>query len=501
MSDREIRNQKIREIWREIARRSAGSVSEPCPDPEILSAYSAKMLSEADTARWETHFSVCAACQETLVAFAFAQESVSISQVLSPAIPLRPTASHPAKATVPPTISLPGRALWHTAWYWLAPAMAAAIVLVVWLTVRGPHLVPLAPVEVAQRAPAVPRSNNNDQGQATQKAADVSGVPGPVAAESVRKEVDNRQAQRDTAQAETAPQKMAPPKSSLPKNTRVFSVPQLPGNETLATKSGSAGSRVVEATPVNPAGDDARGYANTMPKVAAAASAPPPSSVQPASPVLETPRKNEPKGALGLPDDQLRISNQTAEAQRSRQSQEAASALAQTRTDRSGQMQRDKSESKQKIDSASQDSEIRAHQPAQILPERATAQKAIVLARHRVSTKIFAPDRQTLWIVGPAGTIQRSTNGGRSVVTQNSGVLADLLAGSAPTQTVCWVVGQAGTILLTTDAEHWARVGAPGDQDWIGVRAIDASSAVIWDEDRHATFSTSDGGKTWKSLP
>jgi hypothetical protein len=33
------------------------------------------------------------------------------------------------------------------------------------------------------------------------------------------------------------------------------------------------------------------------------------------------------------------------------------------------------------------------------------------------------------------------------------------------------------------------------------VRATDALHAVIWDKDQRATFSTSDGGKTWKSPP
>jgi photosystem II stability/assembly factor-like uncharacterized protein len=142
-----------------------------------------------------------------------------------------------------------------------------------------------------------------------------------------------------------------------------------------------------------------------------------------------------------------------------------------------------------------------APQAVHVLRQPAASENSIRLAKHQISTKIFAPDNQALWIVGPEGAIQHSTNGGISLITQTSGVLADLLAGSAPSPAVCWVVGRAGTVLLTIDGEHWRKVGAPGDLDWVGVRAIDAFHAVIWDKGQHATFSTSNGGKTWTSLP
>jgi hypothetical protein len=123
----------------------------------------------------------------------------------------------------------------------------------------------------------------------------------------------------------------------------------------------------------------------------------------------------------------------------------------------------------------------------------------MMLANQESGILVFSPDPQIFWIVGPAGMIQYSSNGGGAVISQNSGVLADLLAGSAPSPVVCWIVGRAGTILRTTDAEHWSKVGAPGDQDWIGVRATDGLHAIIWDKDNH-TYSTADGGKRWESV-
>lgn len=485
MNDHETQNRKIREVWAEIARRNAGSVPEPCPDAEIVSAYAAKMLSEAETARWETHFSVCAACQETLAALAAAEEKSAVLPIVAPVIPLAAAISAPASKAKIPAAILARR---HAVWNWLVPGMAAVVVLAVWLGVRERPPAPVAPVEVAHNTPVIARENDQAK-RANQKDANIPRASAPAAPESDRSEFKTLDAESKSAQLKAAPRVMAPMKNSLPKNTRrVFSAPQPPPDETFATP-GSAGSRVADPLRMNPS-------ATPAPKAAAPSS----SSLQAAPPVLETRRKNLMPGPLDRSDERSKL-KRAEQTQQSREEQQAIAAVTQSTADArpSGQMQRE--ESKEKIESTSQNSEIRANQPARVLRERATAQNAIVLAKHQVSTKIFAPKRQTLWIVGPVGTIQRSTNGGLSVITQNSGVLADLLAGSAPSQTVCWVVGRAGTILLTIDSEHWARVGAPGDQDWIGVRATDALHAVIWDKDQHATFSTSDGGKTWKSLP
>ncbi len=84
---------------------------------------------------------------------------------------------------------------------------------------------------------------------------------------------------------------------------------------------------------------------------------------------------------------------------------------------------------------------------------------------------------------------------------EESGVKADLLSGSAPSDTVCWVVGRAGTVLLTTDGYHWSKLASPGTQDWIGVQAMDALHAVVWDFNRAHKFSTADGGQTWQGAP
>jgi hypothetical protein len=114
---------------------------------------------------------------------------------------------------------------------------------------------------------------------------------------------------------------------------------------------------------------------------------------------------------------------------------------------------------------------------------------------------IAAPDNKHVWHVGPAGKIERSTDAGKTWKSQNSGVAADLLAGSAPSEMVCWIVGKAGTLLLTTDGgKHWKQVASPISDDLGGVHALDAQHASIWDAHYRKRFETEDGGLTWKQV-
>ena len=107
------------------------------------------------------------------------------------------------------------------------------------------------------------------------------------------------------------------------------------------------------------------------------------------------------------------------------------------------------------------------------------------------------PDRSVAWNVGPRGTIYHyDSDGGWRL--QNSGVSADLIAGSAPSASVCWVAGRGGTVLRTVDGgAHWERIGAPAAGDFVSVFAQSASAATIVDPEGHR-YSTSDGGISWR---
>jgi hypothetical protein len=124
------------------------------------------------------------------------------------------------------------------------------------------------------------------------------------------------------------------------------------------------------------------------------------------------------------------------------------------------------------------------------------ATEALMVADSRLIT---APGSTFAWFPGRAGLIAFSRDGGRSWMRQPSGVLVDLLTGSATSESVCWIVGRAGVILLTTDAgAHWKLLSSPLKEDLGGIRATDAQHATIGNAHGTKYFVTSDGGLTWQ---
>jgi len=111
---------------------------------------------------------------------------------------------------------------------------------------------------------------------------------------------------------------------------------------------------------------------------------------------------------------------------------------------------------------------------------------------------IVSPGQRHVWRVGEGGSIQRSTDGGKTWKKQNSGVTVDLTSGSAASDKVAWIAGKSGTLLLTTDGgKHWKQITTPISGDLGGVHAVDATHASIWDMPNRERFETSDRGETW----
>jgi len=62
---------------------------------------------------------------------------------------------------------------------------------------------------------------------------------------------------------------------------------------------------------------------------------------------------------------------------------------------------------------------------------------------------------------------------------------------------VCWLVGPAGTVVVTGDGgRSWQRIAFPAAVDLRSVRATDDKTATVVTADSRQ-FSTSDGGATW----
>jgi hypothetical protein len=110
---------------------------------------------------------------------------------------------------------------------------------------------------------------------------------------------------------------------------------------------------------------------------------------------------------------------------------------------------------------------------------------------------VSAPGAATRWRLLPGGIVERSTDGGATWQEQSTGVAVALTNGSATSSTTCWLVGPAGIVLLTTDGRTWHRVSIPEAIDVFSVRATDERSATVFAAGGR-TFTTTDGGKTWK---
>ena len=113
-----------------------------------------------------------------------------------------------------------------------------------------------------------------------------------------------------------------------------------------------------------------------------------------------------------------------------------------------------------------------------------------------IDATVISPDSSSRWRIGPPGTIERSTDGGRTWNAQPVDTNTRLVAGVSPASSTCWVVGAAGTVLRTTDGRTWQRLSAPDPADLVAVTAKDADTATVTTADGRS-FTTTDGGLTW----
>jgi len=134
--------------------------------------------------------------------------------------------------------------------------------------------------------------------------------------------------------------------------------------------------------------------------------------------------------------------------------------------------------------------------------EKQDALRQAAIAPLPIVNFILAPDNQVQWRLGnsPAGTVEMSTDTGKSWNLVSTGASSQLLSGSAPSPRVCWIVGEGGALLLTTDqGRHWKILSTPLAGELSGVLATDAKHVSIWNAGQHKYY-TSDGGATWRQV-
>jgi hypothetical protein len=146
-------------------------------------------------------------------------------------------------------------------------------------------------------------------------------------------------------------------------------------------------------------------------------------------------------------------------------------------------------------------------QPATELPVNGRNFQALAKLRTLQENPVLLKSASgvTLWRVGIAGVIERSTDAGKTWAAQVSPYKEDWLAGAVVSETVCWIAGRNGAIARTTDGKNWESVAPPSQSasnnakspDWTGIAASDARTVTITANDGNK-FATTDGGKTWQ---
>jgi len=444
-----------------------------CPDSETLAAYHERSLLSEQLNSLKEHIVGCAHCQAVLAQLeatdgislqAAEQEEVLAGKKSEQVMTVRnlesfpaaaaPSQSQRAAAAAPPKKSRRALLLRGARWQWLAPAGAIAAVLLVWIALHENQPSPLPSlkeVQVATRQPPPPPAPSVSTG-----AQAVS--PSPKVA--LKK-----------------PQSAADKFASA--NTR---------SAAEAMKSTEKQQYLARASPSKPLADQESGLRKDVGRD---------SSVD-----------------LLRAENQADLDSQTA----SRAKQENAEAQMQAQAANVQSQNQSNSNSAKipgpaplgqaepkKMKAASAAPAAPPSQPAAVggVASSYNGSASLEVAREISNPRLISPPGSSvIWRAGRSGLIEFSKDGGSSWSRQTSGVLADLLTGSAPSDKVCWIVGRVGAILLTTDGgAHWTLVSSPLSEDFGGIRATDALHATIWNARNTKSFETSDGGLTWNRVP
>jgi photosystem II stability/assembly factor-like uncharacterized protein len=452
---------------RALARHfSHASPDSACPEAEILAAYQERTLSLEEMAHWTEHIRACTRCQEGLALVEqtenmaaedgerqMEQELDTIKEQTSPEAVFAASASALPSANRLPAapVVAAGAPLMlgkHTARLprgWLVPISTLAAAAMIWIAVREirtEHFHQIKNVQVAENREPVPQPPALEQ----------------VPAASAKSEVQLAQKIKpgDTFLRTPAPAETVAPFPSANDRVSTTANDLAIRDRKQAPTSVPSGRIAAPQLPLSTYGNAPKSGAvsGAMTQRAAGASA---QSATVANPNLTAEAKEDAKKA----QSQTVAANRTA--------QTASTTLNYSSP------------------------QIRATG----VGNRADLKRTSVPGPGYIVTA----DKMQAWRLGDSGSIERSTDGGKSWKAQNSGVTADLTAGSAPSDEICWVVGKVGTVLLTTDGgDHWKQISSPITDDLGGVHATDASHASLWDVANRKSFETSDGGATWTRI-
>ncbi len=442
-----------------------------CPDLETLAAYHERSLLPEELNSWKQHIVGCAHCQMILAQLeatdeislqSVEQEEALAAKEFEPVMTARNLESFPAAAApsqsqcavgaAPPKKSRRALLLRGARWQWLAPAGAIAAGLLVWIALHENQPLPLPSlnqVQIATNQPP-PSPSTSSVSRAVQEAS-------PAAKAALKK---SQSAADEFASAN-------------------------PHGASDAMKPNQKLDYLARVSPSKPLADKETGL-----------------------------RKDTERDSSG---DLLRAEEQAAPDARTSSGarQESAEARMQAQAANvQSQIQSNSNSAKvpgpAPLGQTGNKKNLMKTAPVPAAPEPAAGTVAglttttsmmevVTVSNPRL---IAVPGSNVMWRAGRAGLVEFSRDRGASWSRQTSGVLADLLTGSAPSDKVCWIVGRVGAILLTTDGgAHWTLISSPLSEDLGGIRATDAQHATIWNARNTKSFETADGGLTWKPVP
>jgi hypothetical protein len=473
-----------------------------CPDAEILAAYHERSLSLEEMAHWKAHMASCSRCQETLtlleqtdsvaandwekeVVPAALQASRSLSgardsEKEESALAMAAASAAPAPVEIRSVSKGAAQTRRRVPWSIVVPASALAAGLLVWVAVHERPRFSVrekARVQVAENRetsppalPAAPQSGKvelRDEGSASLQSKNLAEHKPPVALTSPALH----------AQAPSSIPSAVPPPAA-----KEFGAPEQDKLAQLdAGKSAvSSGTRTTS------------GFVGGRRAAAAA----PASAGRAGGPLVANQMQNQMQNQ--------NVAQNANQAPNPAANQVTDQATNQPLTEEKKDAQRAQKQQSETftVAASTETVEVTSAPPAPTAGALSCSSlngRAVYSLMLMDRNIIVSPNKKLAWRVGPGGKIERSTDAGKTWRTQESGVTADLLSGSAPADKVCWIAGKAGTLLLTTDGgKHWKQVASPISGDLGGVHALDAQHASISDVPSSKSFATSDGGLTWK---
>jgi len=457
----------------------SSSQSGACPDPETLAAYHERTLLPEQMNSLKEHIVGCANCQTVLAhlemtdeipLLAAEAEEVFAQTAAAPAA----SASSQAPAPSPKALTRKSRRLLllrGPRWQWLAPAGAIAAGLLVWIALHeSPRM-------------HLPSPNERESKMAKNQApssipSGATPVPQPSAPVKPAVSLTRPESVGEPAIAEGGAASSVARQSPVPGGAAgARSADSLDDKEFRSRKDHQRDTSADQLTAANRADLDAKIPAETLRKKEDA-------------PVETTKAQVE---AASSQDSQLQNQNNNYVSQKVA----GPSPL--------NQMQSSPKAKSTTVPTATPVPAAPSPQSAEVSGAVSTYADtgSLIVARSITNSRLFSsPGSNAIWRVGRSGLIEFSKDGGSSWLRQASGVLSDLLTGTAPSDQVCWIVGRAGTVLLTTDGgAHWKLIPFPLAEDLGGIRASNALHSTVWNARGTKSFATSDGGLNWKPVP